>query len=81
MNLITMRDEFNKLIEQGFGDWEVKCSVDMSIDGNEDTYGNRAFGENAFLVRVLHFMDGYKNIDKNEVQILFEKGELNYDSK
>ena len=80
MNLLEMRDEFNKLIEQGFGDCEVKCSVDMSIEGNEDTYENRVFGEDVFLVRVHHFMDGYKSITKSEIQILFEKGEMNYDS-
>ena len=80
MNLIEMRDEFNKLIEQGFGNCEVNCSVDMSIEGNEDTYVNRVFGEDAFLVRVHHFMDGYKTIVKSEIQILFKKGEINYDS-
>ena len=78
MNLLEMRDEFNKLIEQGFGECEVKCSVDMSIDENEDTYNNRAFGENAFLVRIHHIMNDPITIEKSEVQILFEKGELNY---
>lgn len=80
MNLIEMRNEFNKLIEQGFGNCEVKCSVDMSIEGNEDTYENRAFGEDPYLVRVHHFMDG-NEISKSDVEILFEKGELNYEKE
>ena len=67
-----------KIIEDGYGDLEFECSVDMSVDGYEETYANRVFGKSPFNIRY-HIL---KDIDGGElnrvVQILFEKGESNY---
>lgn len=69
-------DYLGNLIENGFGDNQLECSVDMSIDGNEETYVHRVFGRSPYCVRVYYSM----NEDKDIVQILFEKGEDNNDS-
>lgn len=78
MNVIEIRNALNKIIEDGYGDLEFECSVDMSVDGCEETYVNRVFGKDPFIVRY-HII---KDIDGSElnrvVQILFEKGESNY---
>ena len=78
MNIIEIRNTLNKIIEDGYGDLEFECSVDMSVDGYEETYMNRVFGKSPFNIRY-HIL---KDIDGDElnrvVQILFEKGESNY---
>ncbi len=78
---MTVKDiytELGKMILKGYGDLEIECSVDMSIEGDEDTYTNRVFGKSPYCVRYLIERD----IDRTEldrtVQILFEKGESNY---
>ena len=45
MNIIEIRNTLNKIIEDGYGDLEFECSVDMSVDGYEETYANRVFGK------------------------------------
>lgn len=78
MNIVEIRNALNKIIEDGYGDLEFECSVDMSVDGDEETYTNRVFGKSPFTIRY-HIL---KDIDGSElnrvVQILFEKGESNY---
>lgn len=64
-----------KLIEEGLGNNQLECSVDMSVDGDETTYSHRIFGREPFCVRAY-----YSSIEaKDIVQILFEKGEDNED--
>ena len=79
MNVIEIRNTLNKIIEDGYGDLEFECSVDMSVDGYEETYANRVFGKSPFNIRYQIL----KDIDGGElnrvVQILFEKGESNYE--
>ena len=78
MNIIEIRNALNKVIEDGYGDLDFECSVDMSVDGHEETYTNRVFGRSPFKIRY----NILKDIDGSElnrvVQILFEKGESNY---
>ena len=68
-------DYLGKLIEEGFGDSCLECSVDMSVDGKEETYTHRVFGRSPYCVRVYYSV----NEDKDVAQILFEKGEDNKD--
>lgn len=78
MNIVDLRNALNKIIEDGYGDLDFECSVDMSVDGHEETYTNRVFGRSPFEIRY----DILKDIDGTEldriVQILFENGESNY---
>ena len=48
---------------------ELECSVDMSVEGNEDTYDDRCFGMEPYLIR--ESLD--VRINKKYVQIFFEK--------
>ena len=68
-------DYLGKLIEEGLGDNQLECSVDMSVDGDETTYPHRVFGREPFCVRAYYSPMEEKDI----VQILFEKGEDNKD--
>lgn len=36
MNVIDLRNALNKIIEDRYGNLEMECSVDMSVDGDED---------------------------------------------
>ena len=45
MNVIEIRNTLNKIIEDGYGDLEFECSVNMSVDGYEETHANRVFGK------------------------------------
>lgn len=78
MNIVEIRNALDKIIEDGYGDLEFECSVDMSVDGCEETYANRVFGKSPFNIRyhILKDIDGSEL--KRVVQILFEKGESNY---
>ena len=68
-------DYLSELIENGFGNNQLECSVDMSIGDNEKTYTHRVLGRNPYCVRVYYSMNENKDI----VQILFENGEDNKD--
>ena len=68
-------DYLGKLVEDGFGDNSLECSVDMSVDGKEETYTHCVFGRSPYCVRVYYSV----NEDKDIAQILFEKGEDNKD--
>ena len=78
MNIIEIRNALNKIIEDGYGDLDFECSVDMSVDGREETYTNRVFGRSPFEIRynILKDIDGGE-LDRI-VQILFEEGDSNY---
>lgn len=79
MSIVEIRNALNKIIEDGYGDLDFECSVDMSVDGCEETYANRVFGRSPFKIRynILEDIDG-SELDRI-VQILFEKGESNYE--
>lgn len=68
-------DYLGKLIADGCGDNQLECSIDMSVDGDENTYSHRVFGREPFCVRAYYSPMEEKDI----VQILFEKGEDNND--
>lgn len=78
MNVVDLRNALNQIIKDGYGNLEMECSVDMSIDGDEETYVNRIFGKDPYNVRydVVRDLDGTEISRK--VQILFENGESNY---
>lgn len=78
---MTVKDiyaELGKMILEGYGGIELECSVDMSVEGNEDTYMNRIFGKSPYCVRYLIERDIDRTEIKRTAQILFEKGESNY---
>ena len=56
---------------------ELQVSVDMSVEGNEDTYADRVFGLDAYLVREV--VNKQQGIDF--AQILFERNESSFPSK
>ena len=72
MTVIEIRDALSKMVAEGYGDLELECSVDMSIEGEEETYRNRVFGIDPYLVR-------YNILEEGRVaQILFENGSSNF---
>lgn len=52
--------EHYKIIEDGYDNLEIECSVDMSVDRDEETYMNRIFGKDLYNVRydVVRDLDG-----------------------
>lgn len=56
---------------------DVECSVDMSVEGEEETYSDRVFGKSPYMVRLIHEYDG-KEL-KRFVQILFEENRSDFD--
>lgn len=57
------------MLPKTYKNLEVSCSVDISKEGEEDTYGDRIFGESLFLIKpVLYPTD-------SKVYLLFEKSE------
>lgn len=60
-----------------YQDADVECSVDMSVEGKEETYSNRVFGKSPYMVRLMHEYDG-KEL-KRFVQILFEENGSDFD--
>ena len=61
----------------GYQDIDVECSVDMSVEGKEETYSNCVFGKSPYMVRLIHEYDG-KEL-KRFVQILFEENGSDFD--
>ena len=47
-------DYLGKLIEEGLGDNQLECSVDMSVDGDETTYPHRVFGRGLLYIYVFY---------------------------
>ena len=78
MNVVDLRNALNKIIEDGYGNLEIECSVDMSVDGDEETYANRVFGKDIYNVNYYIVRDLDRTELSRKVQILFENGESNY---
>ena len=61
--------KYLKKLPETYKNLEVSCSVDISKEGEEDTYGDRIFGESLFLIKpVLYPTD-------SKIRLLFEKSE------
>ena len=76
MLLKEVIEELQKIEKEHGGDIDFQVSVDMSRAGDEDTYADRVFGIDPYLVRIV--------IERNEhyvhkyAQVLFESG---YDNR
>lgn len=61
--------KYLNMLPENYKNLEVSCSVDISKEGEEDTYGDRIFGESLWLIQpVLYPTD-------SKVYLLFEKSE------
>lgn len=56
-------------LPENYKNLEVSCSVDISKEGEEDTYGDRIFGESLWLIQPVFYPTDSK------VYLLFEKSE------
>lgn len=63
--------------DMNYQDADVECSVDMSVEGKEETYSNRVFGKSPYMIRLIHEYEG-KEL-KRFVQILFEENGSDFD--
>lgn len=72
MNIVDLRNALNKIIEDGYGDLDFECSVDMSADEDECFFVSELY-ELVFLG--VYSFDNLKNliIALNKSEVLEEK--------
>ena len=76
MLLKEVIEELQKIEKEYGGDIDFQVSVDMSRAGDEDTYADRVFGTDPYLVRIVIEHDEF--FEHKYAQVLFESG---YDNR
>lgn len=76
MKVTEVCDALHEMVLRGFGDCELECSVDVSVEGDESTYADRVFGSGPYTVRLFEDLVG-RNVVERKVQILFVNGSDN----
>jgi len=61
--------KYLNMLPETYKNLEVSCSVDISKEGEEDTYGDRIFGDSLFLIQPVSYPTDSK------VYLLFEKSD------